>query len=528
MTPERSLEIGRGFLDEATENITFEEFAWAFEEAWHGVAWSLNALAESPLDDIRVGEKGALPRPGSLRELLGRLRNPPADTRVAEDLERTRASLRTWDDLHDGIADLVFRSWELHDYCGRHLRLADDRLGDKLLLADAAPGRVNSAVIERRTALKLLFAGGMLPLAACTKPETKASASSPKTEGAPSSPAKLATVKRVTPIRQMQWETSDPFLFCAYHVDAYPTGNGQMGPAASLAGRHIGRDFASKDGWNMYHGREIPGFPRHPHRGFETVTVVRSGMLDHADSMGATARYGGGDVQWLTAGGGIQHAEMFPLLQTDAPNPLELFQIWLNLPKADKMVDPHFTMLWNEQIPRVAETDSNGKISELTLAAGSFRGETPPSPPPNSWGSRAEADLAIWTIRMEPGAELVLPSVNEGTHRSLYLHRGAGAQVNGTAVDDQHRVIFEENGEIRITAGVAETEILLLQGRPIAEPVAKRGPFVMNTQDEIRQAYSDFQRTQFGGWPWNDNGPVHDAKKGRFAKHINGKFEEPT
>src|ERR1700723_1310598 len=116
------------------------------------------------------------------------------------------------------------------------------------------------------------------------------------------------------------WATPDPFLFCVYHEDAYPNGNALLGPDASLNGRNLGQDFAGKDGWRMYHGRTVPGFPAHPHRGFETVTIVRRGHIDHSDSLGATARFGSGDVQWLTAGGGIVHAEMFPLLEAGKPN----------------------------------------------------------------------------------------------------------------------------------------------------------------------------------------------------------------
>jgi redox-sensitive bicupin YhaK (pirin superfamily) len=111
----------------------------------------------------------------------------------------------------------------------------------------------------------------------------------------------------------MPWATIDPFLFCVYHDDKYPEGNAQMGPNASLAGRQIGQDFSYKDGWSMYHGETVPGFPPHPHRGFKTVTIVRKGLIDHSDSLGATARFGGGDTQWLTAGHGIVHSEMFPL-----------------------------------------------------------------------------------------------------------------------------------------------------------------------------------------------------------------------
>src|SRR6187549_106784 len=136
------------------------------------------------------------------------------------------------------------------------------------------------------------------------------------------------------------WVTADPFLFCVHHDDAYPAGDERMAPAVSLAGRDLGQDFTMKDGFRMYHGRVVPGFPQHPHRGFETVPIVRRGFIDHSDSLGATARFGGGDVQWLTAGRGVVHSEMFPLLDPGGPNPLELFQIWLNLAAADKMVAP--------------------------------------------------------------------------------------------------------------------------------------------------------------------------------------------
>src|SRR4051812_6845288 len=147
------------------------------------------------------------------------------------------------------------------------------------------------------------------------------------------------------------WPTFDPFLFCVHHHDRYPAGNTELGPLASLAGRNLGEDFAGKDGWSMYHGEVVPGFPRHPHRGFETVTVTRRGYIDHSDSLGATARYGEGDVQWLTAGAGIAHAEMFPLLEQGAENPTELFQIWLNLPARSKFAKPYFSMFWDSRIP---------------------------------------------------------------------------------------------------------------------------------------------------------------------------------
>src|SRR5262245_57715936 len=205
------------------------------------------------------------------------------------------------------------------------------------------------------------------------------------------------------------WQTVDPFLFCVHHDDHYPAGNERLGPAASLAGRDLGQDFEGKDGWRMYHGEVVPGFPQHPHRGFETVTVVRRGLIDHSDSLGATARFGRGDAQWLTAGKGIVHSEMFPLLDPGAPNPLELFQIWLNLPAADKMVDPYFTMLWANDTPRAVVGDE-GQVVDITVIAGALDGLEPPSPPPNSWAAQPEADVAIWHVRADPIAAAALPA----------------------------------------------------------------------------------------------------------------------
>ena len=324
------------------------------------------------------------------------------------------------------------------------------------------------------------------------------------------------------------WQTRDPFLFCVHHDDHYPRGNEALGPAASLAGRRMGMDFEGKDGWRMYHGETVPGFPEHPHRGFETVTVVRNGLLDHADSMGAAARYGGGDVQWLTAGAGIQHAEMFPLLNREAPNPVELFQIWLNLPRAQKMAQPYFSMLWNHAIPRHVERDGAGREITVTVVAGRLGEETPPSPPPESWASGADSDVAIWTIKLTPGARWTLPPAREGTNRSLYAFRGTGVRVGGHAVAADHRVDLLAHVGATLEAGPDEAELLLLQGRPIGEPVVSYGPFVMNTRAEIQKAYDDFQSTRFGGWPWPRRDPVHPRDEGRFARHADGRIERPT
>ena len=315
------------------------------------------------------------------------------------------------------------------------------------------------------------------------------------------------------------WPTLDPFLFCVHHDDAYPAGDGRLGPAASLAERELGQDFTPRDGWRMYHGREVPGFPGHPHRGFETVTVVRRGLVDHCDSLGAAARYGRGDVQWLTAGAGIQHSEMFPLVDTAAPNPLELFQIWLNLPKADKMAPAHFAMFWAHQIRR--HTDGGATVA---VVAGSLGAAAANPPPPRSWAARAEADVAIWTIHLEPGARTLLPAARPGVNRVLYLFRGA-ARVAGVRVASPTAIQVRADAPLELGGFDDEAELLLLQGRPIGEPVANHGPFVMNPTEEIQQAYADYRRTRFGGWPWPSTAPTHPAAEGRFARHADGREE---
>ena len=321
------------------------------------------------------------------------------------------------------------------------------------------------------------------------------------------------------------WETSDPFLFCMYHNDAYPRGNEGLGPAASLAGRNIGQDFEGKDGWRMYHGSTVPGFPQHPHRGFETVTIMRHGYVDHSDSLGATARFGPGDVQWLTAGKGIVHSEMFPLLDREKPNRLELFQIWLNLPSSDKFVEPHFGMLWDNQIPKHIEHDSNGRTTEIIVVAGHLGDHRAPAPPPHSWAARPDTEVAIWTIRMDSEARLTLPPATANSTRSIYFFRGNGLKIGNHAIPLHSRTQLLPDAEITVQNGTGEGELLLLQGRPIAEPVVQYGPFVMNSRREIQQAFEDYQRTGFGGWPWPTDDPVLPRAEGRYARHADGRVE---
>ncbi len=310
------------------------------------------------------------------------------------------------------------------------------------------------------------------------------------------------------------WQTQDPFLFCVHHDDHYPAGNDKLGPAAPLDGRELGMDFEGIDGWRMYHGLVVPGFPQHPHRGFETVTVVRRGLLDHSDSLGAAARYGEGDVQWLTAGRGILHAEMFPLLRRDRDNPLELFQIWLNLPRADKFVDPYFSMLWRDSIPAQQAArrrrpehhgHAGGRAARRRSArrrrrpARGRRGPTPTWPSgPCAW-IRARAGPCRRPRRA--------PTARSTSSAASRL------RVGDRALAPKHVAVLRADRAAILENGPDEAEALILQGRPIGEPVVQYGPFVMTTREEIAEAFSDYRSTQFGGWPWPSDDPVHRASR---------------
>lgn len=320
-----------------------------------------------------------------------------------------------------------------------------------------------------------------------------------------------------------QWPTREPFLFCVHHLDRYPAGTGSFGPpTGALRGRNIGQDFEARDGYRMYHGEVVPGFPVHPHRGFETITIVRRGYVDHSDSLGAAGRYGEGDVQWMTAGAGVQHSEMFPLLRSDSENTLELFQIWLNLPSRSKMVPAHFKMFWSEEIPVV-----EGDGFNVSVISGEFSGRRALTPPPDSWAADGANEVMILLIRLSGGI-VSLPAASLKAGRTLYVFEGDDVRFNGTSVDGRKGYQVQPDLELVIEGGSASpAEILVLQARPIGEPVVQHGPFVMNSRDEIIKTFEDYQKTRFGGWPWPQTEMVHGAGLERFARYPDGRVEKP-
>ena len=268
-----------------------------------------------------------------------------------------------------------------------------------------------------------------------------------------------------------RWQTGGPLSVLRSPHRRLSTGNDQFGPAASLAGRAIGADFEGKDGWRMYHGDVVPGFPQHPHRGFETVTIVRTGYIDHSDSLGATARFGMGDVQWLTAGAGVVHSEMFPLLDPDARTRSSCF----------RSGSPAAATSWWSPTSRCSgtppsrgwHTDAQGRTCGDRDCRARWRRDA------------ARAAAHSWAAREKPTRDLVDCARDGATWtvpRRGAAHGADAARVlrpraaRGRTPCRARPPSGERGPGLEIQAVDGPVEILLLQGRPIAEPAAQDGP----------------------------------------------------
>ncbi|MCS6857742.1 MAG: pirin family protein [Sandaracinaceae bacterium] len=321
----------------------------------------------------------------------------------------------------------------------------------------------------------------------------------------------------------------NPFLFCVHHLDHYPPGNNEFGPSRGLEGRKLGSDFEGRDGWRMYHGQKVPGFPRHPHRGFETITIVQQGFVDHSDSLGFAARYGPGDVQWMSAARGVAHAEMFPLLRPDAPNVVELFQIWLNLPKKSKWSKPELKMMWAGSTPRISE----GR-ARIWLISGEWGPHRAPSPPQASWAADPEAEVRIALFELEKNHRIELPRVLDQKTACTLYHFMGDAPLRVIHGGHEPALLYPRQGihlagaDLFAIESTGKSEALMLQGRPIEEAVVAHGPFVMNTREEILDAFRDYARTGFGSWDWPSFEPVHGRALASFLRYPDGKIEQPN
>ena len=228
------------------------------------------------------------------------------------------------------------------------------------------------------------------------------------------------------------------------------------------------------------------GVGQHPHRGFETVTIVYKGEVEHRDSTGAGGIIGPGDVQWMTAASGILHEEFHSEAFAQRGGTLEMVQLWVNLPATDKMAEPGYQTILDGDIPTLALKDGTGS---LRLIAGEFDGRTGPA--------RTFTPIDVWDLRLTAGKAVTL-DLHEGRNTALVVLRGT-VQVNGLElVREGQLALFERVGDQLALEASSDAVVLLLSGEPIDEPIVGHGPFVMNSEAEIHQAFADFQSGRFG------------------------------
>jgi hypothetical protein len=230
--------------------------------------------------------------------------------------------------------------------------------------------------------------------------------------------------------------------------------------------------------------KERRGVGEHPHKGFETVTIVYEGELEHRDSAGNRGKIGPGDVQWMTAASGIVHEELHSEQFTRSGGTFELVQLWVNLPAAAKKVPPRYQEILSGQIP-TARVDG----AAVRVIAGELEGTTGPA--------QTFTPIRLWDIQLVAGGELRLP-VTSGFTTALVVRHGA-ITVNGSKdVRGVGLVAFEREGDYIALQCEAPAAALLLDGEPLNEPVVGQGPFVMNTAEEIRQAFAEYQSGAMG------------------------------
>lgn len=253
-------------------------------------------------------------------------------------------------------------------------------------------------------------------------------------------------------------------------------------------GKHISPflllDFAGPQDFPPTTARR--GVGQHPHRGFETVTIVYKGELEHRDSTGAGGRIGPGDVQWMTAASGILHEEFHSEAFGRSGGTLEMLQLWVNLPARDKMSAPRYQTLLDSAIPVIELANGAGT---LRLIAGQFDGRQGPA--------QTFTPIDVWDLRIKQGMPVSLPVVPGRTAALVVLH--GTLLVNGSeVVREAQTVLFERAGEEVVLEANGEAHVVLLAGEPIDEPIVGYGPFVMNSESEIGQAIQDFENGRFG------------------------------
>ena len=231
------------------------------------------------------------------------------------------------------------------------------------------------------------------------------------------------------------------------------------------------------------------GVGAHPHRGFETVTVAYQGELEHRDSSGAGGKIGPGDVQWMTAAGGIIHEEFHSRDFARNGGTLQMAQLWVNLPAKDKDAKPGYQTLLNAQIPNVSLPQQAGSVRVI---AGEYDGQKGPA--------HTFTPINLWDVRLRAGGSVEFP-LPEGHTTALLIVNGA-VTVNGEReADEGDLAIFHRSGDGIALRATKDSTLLLMAGEPINEPIVGSGPFVMNTREQIAQAFNDFQTGRMGKIP---------------------------
>lgn len=233
-------------------------------------------------------------------------------------------------------------------------------------------------------------------------------------------------------------------------------------------------------------GKGKRGVGAHPHRGFETVTVVYQGELEHRDSSGGGGKIGPGDVQWMTAASGILHEEFHSPEFTAQGGTLEMAQLWVNLPAKDKDAAPGYQTLKAGDIPVVELPDDAGS---LRVIAGSFAGKDGPA--------RTFTPIQLWDLSLKEGGKVELP-LEEGHVSALLVNRGEVSLPDGTPAEEGALIVLAREGKGLTLVASDNSRILVMSGQPIDEPIAAHGPFVMNTSEQIREAFKDFQEGRLG------------------------------
>lgn len=238
------------------------------------------------------------------------------------------------------------------------------------------------------------------------------------------------------------------------------------------------------------------GVGEHPHRGFETVTIVYEGAVEHRDSGGGGGSIGRGDVQWMTAASGVVHEEFHGREYARTGGPFEMAQLWVNLPAKDKMSAPRYQEIHDADIPRVDLPDGAGSVRVI---AGAYEGETGKEGAAAHGPAKTFSRLNVWDVRLQPGAGVEF-RVEDGDSAVLPLFSGRIAVNGSDRVSAGEAALFHpEGGAFRIdNTGEEEAKILFLSGAPLGEPIAGYGPFVMNTQEEIHAAIRDYQNGKMG------------------------------